>query len=103
MIAMSCSHPQTNLSGNLISKSRAFHSVGAAYINDRSKNELTHISLIGGTHNKQTVRCFLTCVLPGFVSVVIFQSCCLKGYKEYCYKNLNGEGLQVGMCERGRG
>ena len=27
-------------------------------------------------------------VLPGFVSVVIFQSACLEGYKEYCYKNL---------------
>ena len=38
---------------NLISKSRAFHNVGAAYINDRSKNELAHILLIGGTHNKQ--------------------------------------------------
>ena len=38
---------------NRISKSRAFHSVGAAYINDRSKNELAHILLIGGTHNKQ--------------------------------------------------
>ena len=33
---------------NLISKSRAFHSVGAAYI-----NELARILLIGGTHNKQ--------------------------------------------------
>ena len=31
----------------------------------------------------------LTYVLPGFVSVVIFQSACLEGYKEYCYKNLN--------------
>ena len=38
---------------NRISKSRAFHSVGAAYINDRSKNELAPILLIGGTHNKQ--------------------------------------------------
>ena len=38
---------------NRISKSRAFHSVGAEYINDRSKNELPHILLIGGTHNKQ--------------------------------------------------
>ena len=38
---------------NLISKSSVFHRVGAAYINDRSKNELAHISLIGGTHNKQ--------------------------------------------------
>ena len=38
---------------NRISKSRAFHNVGAAYINDRSKNELAHILLIGGTHNKQ--------------------------------------------------
>ena len=36
-----------------ISKSMAFHSVGAAYINDRSKNELAHILLIGGSHNKQ--------------------------------------------------
>ena len=31
----------------------------------------------------------LTYVLPGFVSVVISQSACLEGYKEYCYKNLN--------------
>ena len=38
---------------NRISESREFHSVGAAYINDRSKNELAHILLIGGTHNKQ--------------------------------------------------
>ena len=38
---------------NLISKSRALHTVGVAYINDRSKNELAHILLIGGTHNKQ--------------------------------------------------
>ena len=30
-----------------------FHSVGAAYINDRSKNEFAHIILIGGTHNIQ--------------------------------------------------
>ena len=37
---------------NRISKSRAFHSVGAAYINDGTKNELAHILLIGGTHNK---------------------------------------------------
>ena len=37
---------------NRISKSRAFHSVGTAYINDRS-NELAHILLIGETHNKQ--------------------------------------------------
>ena len=38
---------------NRISKSMALHSVGVAYINDRSKNELVHILLIGGTHNKQ--------------------------------------------------
>ena len=38
---------------NRISKSRVFHSVGAAYINDRSKNELAHVLLIGETHNKQ--------------------------------------------------
>ena len=38
---------------NLISKSRAFHNVGAAYTKDLSKNELTHVLLIGGTHNKQ--------------------------------------------------
>ena len=38
---------------NRISRSGAFHSVGAAYINDRLKNELAHILLIGGTHNKQ--------------------------------------------------
>ena len=38
---------------NRIYKSRSFHNVGAAYINGRSKNELAHILLIGGTHNKQ--------------------------------------------------
>ena len=38
---------------NQISKSRAFHNVGAAYINDRPENQLAHILLIGGTHNKQ--------------------------------------------------
>ena len=38
---------------NLISKSSAFHNVGAAYTKDRSKNELAHVLLIGGTHNKQ--------------------------------------------------
>ena len=38
---------------HLIYKSSAFHSVGEAYVNDRSKNELAHILLIGGTHNKQ--------------------------------------------------
>ena len=38
---------------NRISKSRAFHNVGAAYTKDLSKNELAHILLIGGTHNKQ--------------------------------------------------
>ena len=41
------------MGNNLISKSREFHSDGAAYIKDRSKNELAHILLIGGTHNKQ--------------------------------------------------
>ena len=38
---------------NLISKSRAFHIVGAAYTKDLSKNELVHVLVIGGTHNKQ--------------------------------------------------
>ena len=38
---------------NLISKSRAFHNVGAAYTKDQSKIELAHVLLIGGTHNKQ--------------------------------------------------
>ena len=36
---------------NRISKSRAFHSVRAAYTKDLSKNELAHVLLIGGTHN----------------------------------------------------
>ena len=44
------SGPKVN---NLISKSRAFHNVGAAYTKDLSKNELAHVLLIGGTHNKQ--------------------------------------------------
>ena len=38
---------------NRISKSRTFHNVGAAYTRDLSKNELAHVLLIGGTHNKQ--------------------------------------------------
>ena len=38
---------------NLISKSRTFHNIGAAYTKDRSKNELAHLLLIWGTHNKQ--------------------------------------------------
>ena len=38
---------------NRISKSRAFHNVGAAYRKDLSKNELAHVLVIGGTHNKQ--------------------------------------------------
>ena len=38
---------------NRISKSRAFHNVGAAYTKDLSKNKLSHVLLIGGTHNKQ--------------------------------------------------
>ena len=38
---------------NRISKSRAFHNVGEAYKKYLSKNELAHVLLIGGTHNKQ--------------------------------------------------
>ena len=38
---------------NRISKSRAFHNVGATHTKDLSKNELAHVLLIGGTHNKQ--------------------------------------------------
>ena len=38
---------------NRISKSRAFHNVGAAHTKDLSENELAHVLLIGGTHNKQ--------------------------------------------------
>ena len=38
---------------NLISKLRAFHNVGAAYTKYLSNNELAHVLLIGGTHNKQ--------------------------------------------------
>ena len=37
---------------NLISKSRAFHNVGAAYTKDLSKNELSRFTN-WGTHNKQ--------------------------------------------------
>ena len=45
---------------NLISKSRAFHNVGAAYTKDLSKNELAHVLLIGGTHNTQgSQQCYL--------------------------------------------
>ena len=130
---------------NQISKSRLFHNVGAAYTKDISKNELPHVLLIGGTHNKQgskdarvrivvlltlslikshkysgavllTALCVKSKIMlrilnqynslktgvmwlrrgirfniraACFVSVVIFQSACLEGYKEYCYKNLN--------------
>ena len=38
---------------NRISKSRAFHNVGAAYTKHLSKNEFAHVLLIRGTHNKQ--------------------------------------------------
>ena len=38
---------------NLISISRAFHNVEAAYTKDLSKNELAHVLLIRGTHKKQ--------------------------------------------------
>ena len=31
----------------------SFLNVGAAYTKDLSKNELAHVLLIGGTHNKQ--------------------------------------------------
>ena len=37
---------------NLLSNSRAFHKVGAAYTKNRSKKKLAHILLIGVTHNK---------------------------------------------------
>ena len=60
---------------NRISKSRAFHNVGAAYTKDISKNELVHVLPIGGTHNKQgskdarvrkVVHLTLTLRSPGF-------------------------------------
>ena len=38
---------------NVISKSSAFHNVGAEYTKYISKNELAHVLLIGGTQNKQ--------------------------------------------------
>ena len=44
---------KASMGNNRISKSMAFHSLGATYINDRSKNDLAHILLIEGTHNKQ--------------------------------------------------
>ena len=44
---------KVSMGNDLISKSRAFHNVGAAYTKDLSKNELAHVLLIGGTHNKQ--------------------------------------------------
>ena len=44
---------QASKGNNRISKSRAFHNVGAAYTKELSKNELAHVLLIGGTHNKQ--------------------------------------------------
>ena len=31
----------------------AFHNVGAAYTKNKKNNELTHVLLIEGTHNKQ--------------------------------------------------
>ena len=85
---------------NLTSKSRAFHNVGAAYTKDLSKNELAHVLLIGGTHNEQRskdarVRIVVLLTLSLIKShkysgaVLLTESACLEGYKEYCYKNLN--------------
>ena len=42
-----------SIKNNRISKSRVFHNVRAAYTKDLSRNELAHVLLIGGTHNKQ--------------------------------------------------
>ena len=65
---------------NLISKSRAFHNVGAAYTKDLSKNELAHVLLIGGTHNKQgsndarvRIVVLLTLTLKGPSIFAVFQ------------------------------
>ena len=44
---------KASMGNNRMSKSRTFHNVGAAYIKDLSNNELAHVLLIGGTHNKQ--------------------------------------------------
>ena len=65
---------------NLISKSRVFHNVGAAYTNDRSKNEFAHLLLIGGTHNKQgskdaRVRIVVLLTLNLIKSSILVQYC----------------------------
>ena len=57
------------------------------------KKKLCHEFLTNATLSKRewcgnAVGYVLTYVLPGCVSVVIFQSACLEGYKESCYKNL---------------
>ena len=44
---------KTSKGNNRISTSRTFHNDGTAYTKDLSKNELAHVLLIGGTHNKQ--------------------------------------------------
>ena len=44
---------ETSKNNNQISKSRTFHNVKTTYTKNISKNELAHVLLIGGTHNKQ--------------------------------------------------
>ena len=73
---------------NRISKSRAFHNVGAAYTKDLSKNELAHVLLIGGTHNKQgskdaRVRIVILLTLsliksPKYYGAVLLTALCVK-------------------------
>ena len=54
-----------------MSKSRLFHNIGAAYINDRARNELAQTLLIGGTctkHGSYDVH-FRTVVLLSFALI----------------------------------
>ena len=70
---------------NRISKSMAFHSVGAAYINDRSKNELAHIFLIGGTPiNKDQRSVRVPIVIPLTLNLIKSLSTLVHYYLLHC-------------------
>ena len=74
---------------NRISKSRAFHNVGAAYTKDLSKNELAHVLLIGGTHNKQVSK-------DTRVRIVVLTLSLIKSHKYY------GAVLLTALCVKSK-
>ena len=75
---------------NVISKSRAFHNVGAAYTKDRSNNELAHVLLIGGTHNKQGSK-------DACVRIVVFLTLNLIKSRKY-----SGAVLLTALCVKSK-